>query len=88
MVICLRWFAQFVGVSSCAPNVVGLIPGQSTYLGCGLIPSQGEYGRQLINGYFPHIDVSLSPFLFLSKNKKKAYLQARILKNANSLSGQ
>ena len=54
--------AQWIECRTANQRVAGLIPSQSTCLGCGLDPQQGVHERQ------PHIDVSvpLSLVLLLS----------------------
>ena len=55
----MPWLEWVVGALSHNQKVVGLIPGQGTYLGCVFGSQAGAYGRQ-------SIDVSLSPLLPIS----------------------
>ena len=57
----LASMAQLVGASSHNQNVVGLIPGQGTCLGCGSIPSPVRY-----NTLFGYVGSNQSMFLSLS----------------------
>ena len=63
----MAWLGGSTGWSIiCTQKVVGLIPGQDTYLGCGSIPGQG-IGQGINQSMFlSHIAVSLSLSLSLS----------------------
>ena len=60
--------AQLVGHHPANQRVVGWIPSQGTFLGCGFGPGRGAYKRQLVNVSPSHqcFSPSLSPSLFLS----------------------
>ena len=63
-------------------KVAGSIPGQGTYLGCSLVPSQGASERQLINISLTHwcFSPSLPPFFSLSLKINKYLKRNRNLR--------
>ena len=55
------WAGQLVEVSFCTPERLRVqFPGRARGQVAGLIPGPGGCGRQLINVFLSHIDVSLS----------------------------
>ena len=67
------WF-RWLEHCSVHQKVVGLIPGQGTYLGFGFNPHPSTYGRQLIDHCFSFTSMCLSPSLSPSSSLSKIYL--------------
>lgn len=64
---CTGWVAPLLGASPQCPKGCGVIPSESTYLGCGLDPQSGCV-QEASDQCFSHINVALSFSLPLSKN--------------------